>query len=153
MRPGPKGAPPELRVLRGDPKCRRNPDAPPATGAPEMPPYLNVIAREEWGRIVAELSAAGVVARTDRAALEIYSVTYAYWLQARALIAEHGMLIATPDGGRKANPAVGIAGACARLMLQFLTEFGATPAARSRVRAGGEQPDDALEAFLRTRKP
>jgi P27 family predicted phage terminase small subunit len=138
--------------LRGDRPSRLAPHAPKATGAPATAPHLGVVAREEWGRIVAELDRAGVLAQTDRSVLALYCVTYSQWLQARALVAQHGMLVPTPDGGLKANPAVGIAGALGRLMLQCLTELGATSAARGRVQSGVEEGPDALAAFLRTRK-
>jgi P27 family predicted phage terminase small subunit len=149
---GRKPAPPELKVLRGDQPCRQPVNPPPASGRPEPPPYLGRHARDEWDRLTAELEEAGVLARTDRGAIEVYCVTYAHWLQARALINEKGMLVATADGVPKANPAVGIAGACARLLFQYQSEFGGTPAARGRVRSGTEPPPDELQAYLMSRK-
>jgi P27 family predicted phage terminase small subunit len=156
-RRGPKPAAPELKILRGERASRRNPLAPPATGTPDGPPgHLDDVGRAEWHRLVAELGpgpkGAGVLARSDRCALEILCAAYARWIAARDLLAERGLTIPTPEGSHKSNPAHAIAAAAETTMIKLLGEFGATPSARNRVQAAPEAVPDALQQFLESRK-
>jgi P27 family predicted phage terminase small subunit len=47
-----------------------------------------------------------------------------------------GLLVRSPDGNARINPLVRIAAKAAEDMVRFASEFGMTPAARSRIAAG-----------------
>ena len=81
----------------------------------------------------------------DGPALTLYCECYSKWLRARGEVPRHGLLIkSTTDVIKKgkivatkellrANPAVNIEIQMARMMKEFLIEFGLTPSSRSRI--------------------
>jgi P27 family predicted phage terminase small subunit len=110
---------------------------------PPMPKGLSRTARKEWNRIVPELEALGILGVIDGVALAAYCQNYARWIAAEAEIENRGILITTPNGDLKRNPAVGIAADAMKLMKSFLIEFGMTPSSRSRVKICEKRKDDS----------
>jgi P27 family predicted phage terminase small subunit len=111
----------------------------------ECPPELGPVAREEWHRIVGELSALGILTRFDRAALAVYCSSFAMWLQATQMIQDFGTVIKSPNDYPVQSPYVSIANHQAELMLRIACEFGFTPASRDRVRAFRRSNSNLLE--------
>jgi P27 family predicted phage terminase small subunit len=168
---GRKPKPTALKLLGGAQPCRVNAEepAPPAT-LPEPPGHLSEVALAEWRRIVPQLDAMGVITAVDGAALSIYCMTFARWLDALAAVAEFGLFIDTrivrtagPDGAVletvndkgcvKSNPAVAVAAGCEAAMARLLGEFGLTPASRSKVKATGRPVENKLAKFLLKSNP
>lgn len=150
---GRKPQPPELKVLSGTRPDRVNAEAPKAAGLPEPPAYLDDAALEEWHRLVPQLAAAGVLSRTDGAALALYCTTYSRYRAALRDVAAGGITASTGTGGEKTAPAVGVLERCEAMMAKLLAEFGATPSSRGRVKAAdAEGPKDEFTAFLNKRK-
>ncbi len=157
---GRKPKPTKLKLITGNPGKRplneREPQ--PKPGIPECPGHLDEEARAEWVRIVPELCGMGVLARTDRAALAAYCQTWSRWVKAELLIQEHGMIVQVYDRERqpsttKISPAVNISNKMLSQMLSFITEFGLTPASRSRIVVGGHDGlggDEAEKYFKRS---
>lgn len=160
---GRRPKPTALKQLQGNPGKRKlNLNEPkPPEGRPEMPQGLTREAKQEWKRIVPMLEQMGILTVADGKALAAYCASYAAWMQAERHIAKFGIVLATVDEETgqsyvKANPAVRIRGDALRLMKSFLTDFGLTPASRSRLHvnepgAGNYAPsksDDPLERFL-----
>ncbi len=98
----------------------------------ECPPELGVIARQEWTRIVGELAALGILGKFDRGPLAIYCEAFATWIEATDAIHKYGTMIKSPNGYPIQSPWVPIANRAADTMLRLSSEFGFTPAARSR---------------------
>jgi P27 family predicted phage terminase small subunit len=160
-RRGTKPRPTALKVLTGARPCRVNGSEPkPSAGRPDPPGHLAGEALAEWARIVEVLDGLGVLTRADGAALSIYCVAHARWLEARALIDEKGLFvdtsiikladgseIANPKGCIKSNPAVAMAAACEATMGRVLGSFGLTPADRSRVKADPNAGPSKLAKF------
>lgn len=78
------------------------------------------------------------------APLAAYCAAFARWRSAEEAIARmaqldpvmHGLLAKGSEGQARSNPLVRISASAAADMLRFASEFGFTPAARSRIAAG-----------------
>jgi P27 family predicted phage terminase small subunit len=153
MRTGRKPAPTKLKILKGTRKSRVNADEPkPPVARPKRPEALDSFGRAEWDRIIPELEELGILAKIDGAALAVYCDAYSEWIRAELEVAIHGLLVEAGSGGLKPNPAVAMGRLARAQMLNALTEFGCTPASRSRVKSQRDaRAGDALGEFLKRR--
>src|ERR1039458_3931220 len=89
-----KPKPTLLKVLAGSRPCRVNSAEPkPPAGRPDPPAHLAGEALAEWGRMVEVLDGLGVLTRADGAALAIYCVAHARWIEARKVIEDSGLFV------------------------------------------------------------
>jgi P27 family predicted phage terminase small subunit len=140
-----------LKALAGtDQPCRILPDEPlPELASPNAPTWLHREAKREWRRIVPELEALGLLTNLDRSALAGYCQSYARWYEAEVAIRRDGMIMTTATGYQQQTPAVGIARQALSDMRAFASEFGLSPAARTRISVKpAEGAKDATEDFL-----
>ncbi len=153
MKRGRKPAPTPLKILKGTRKDRINAEEPkPPVVRPERPEALDSFGRAEWDRILPELEELGILARVDGAALGLYCAAYSQWIRADLEVQIRGLLVDTGTGGVKGNPAVTMAHMARAQMHSLLSEFGATPASRSRVKTRDDgKSKDALGEFLNRR--
>jgi P27 family predicted phage terminase small subunit len=143
--PGPRPIPTPLKLLRGNPgheKLNKNEPKPaPTPEPPECPSFLTSYAADEWHRIAPGLHVLGLFSQLDVMALAAYCQAYQHWREAEealACIAERdpvtrGLLIRTAEGNPRINPLVRVAAAAAAAMVRYASEFGFSPAARSRI--------------------
>jgi P27 family predicted phage terminase small subunit len=125
----------------------------PAADTSYCPRWLADVAKGEWHRVVGELRALGLLTIVDRAALEAYCQTYARWRQAEQLIRRRGMTYLTETGFERKRPEVEIAESSLRIMRAYMTEFGMTPSARSRIHMPAQDAEmDPFEEYLRTER-
>lgn len=145
---GRKPVPTAVRLLRGNPGKRpTNAHEPrPQPIAPPCPPELSPPARDEWHRVVAELVQLGLMTRLDRAALAAYCQAYALWADAIQAIQKYGPLLKSPNGYPQVSPYLAVANKQAELMIRIASEFGFTPASRSRLASGEPPPLPLFEA-------
>jgi P27 family predicted phage terminase small subunit len=124
-----------MKVLTGNPGKRAlNKDEPrPAAIAPECPPELGPLARAEWDRLAGELGTLQLLTTFDRAALAAYYGAYALWAEATEAIQKYGTMVKSPSGYPIQSPYVSIANRQAEIMMRIASEFGFTPASRSRI--------------------
>jgi P27 family predicted phage terminase small subunit len=154
---GRKQTPTKLKLLKNNPGKRElNAEEPKVeVGIPECPKALSKIARQEWNRVVPELARIGVLGKIDSAGIAAYCQAYSRWLQAEKEIDANGITIETKfkdkegnviTGDLKKNPAVTVANDALRMMRAFASEYGLTPASRTRIHAnpdeGEEDPAD-----------
>jgi P27 family predicted phage terminase small subunit len=144
---GPRPTPTHLKLIRGNPGQRALNKREPMPALPARPPkppsFLTGYAREEWDRIVVEAFHLKLVTALDLNPLAAYCDAYERWRTAKETIAAmgerdpvtHGFIVKTQSGGAAPNPFVLIAQNAARDMVRFASEFGLTPAARSRISA------------------
>jgi P27 family predicted phage terminase small subunit len=99
----------------------------------ECPPELGPVARQEWDRIVSELTALGVLSSFDRGPLAAYCIAYALWIEAAEAVQKYGAMVKTPNGYLAQSPYMAILNKQAEIMLRIASEFGFTPASRSRI--------------------
>jgi len=114
----------------------------PEAAIPEPPKHLSGAALAEWERIAPELFALGLLTRLDRAALGCYCASYARWQEAEEQLAESGLLVKSANGNIVRNPLEQIASQTMQICVKFASEFGFSPASRSKVTAkkrGGEE--------------
>jgi P27 family predicted phage terminase small subunit len=100
---------------------------------PECPPELSPLARQEWVRLGAELSKLSLVTPLDRGALAAYCAAYAFWADALQQIQKYGTMVKSPSGYPIQSPYLAIANRQAEIMIRAASEFGFTPASRSRI--------------------
>jgi P27 family predicted phage terminase small subunit len=122
-------------VLTGNPGKRAlNTNEPrPDVAIPDCPPELGPVAQREWKRLVDELIALRHLTNLDRAALAAYCGAYAMWAEATEAIQKYGSMVKSPTGYPIQSPYVSIANRQAEIMMRIASEFGFTPASRSRI--------------------
>lgn len=149
---GRKPKPTAMKILEGNPGKRKlNTREPkPNKKAPRCPAWLEDEARQEWRRLAKSLEAMGVLTETDAAVFAAYCQSYGRWKQAEAKITDGNLVFLTPSGYPQQNPYLSIAQQNMRLMHRFASEFGLTPAARSRIIAGAEMggSSDEMDELL-----
>jgi P27 family predicted phage terminase small subunit len=124
-----------MKVLTGNPGKRPlNPTEPqPEPVVPDCPPELGSSARREWDRLVAQLAPLRILTPLDRATLAAYCGAYGLWAEATEAIHKYGVMVKSPTGFPMQSPYVAIANRQAEIMMRIASEFGFTPASRSRI--------------------
>lgn len=134
-RRGPPPKPTKLKLLAGNPGKRplnaHEPD--PAVEVPEIPAHLTAAARQEWQRVAGELEALGLLTRIDRASLAGYCQAWARWIEAEEQLAKFGLIVKAPSGYPMPSPFLAIANKALEQINRFSSEFGMTPASRTRI--------------------
>lgn len=137
-----------LKVLHGTYRPDRAPknEPQPEPSTPSCPKWLHPEAKREWRRIVPHLEKLGLLTQVDRAALAAYCQLYARWWEAERAIRQYGMTQTTETGYVAQRPEVGIANTALKQMRAYLSEFGLSPASRSRIDAptAPEKPRNAF---------
>jgi P27 family predicted phage terminase small subunit len=145
---GPKPIPTQLKVLRGNPGHQvlnlhePKPAKPPEI--PDPPIFLMDYAADEWREVAAELYRLGLLTIVDGKVLAAYCQAYGRWRKAEEALARMAendpvtgaMMIRTHNGNHVQNPVLITAQKAAKDMVRFASEFGFSPAARSRIAAG-----------------
>jgi P27 family predicted phage terminase small subunit len=132
---GRKPKPTALKVLEGNPGKRpiNESEPKPEKRAPKCPIWLEHEAKKEWRRMSKTLEAIGVLTQVDATAFAGYCQAYARWREAEEFLSKHGTIFKTPSGYIQQVPQVSIAQTYLKIMKDFCSEFGLTPAARSRI--------------------
>ena len=134
--------PDAVKRLRGTDKVENmNPDQPQA-GTDDLqfiPDELSEVARKHWAKIRPMLVESGVATNLDRGSMILLCETWATFLQAMASVRSTGILIQSPSGPVR-NPYLSVVQESTKALTRLFTEFGMTPAARSRVTSTGRKP-------------
>lgn len=132
---GRRPKPTRLKVLTGNPGKRAlNQSEPvPEPAIPDCPPELGIVAKREWARLVHELGKLRIITNLDRAALASYCGAYALWAEATEQIEKYGSMVKSPSGYPQQSPYLAIANRQTEIMMRIASEFGFTPASRSRL--------------------
>jgi len=152
-----KRLPTNVKILRGTfQKCRENPNEPkPKLAIPSCPPHLDEEARKEWRRIAKELFTLGLLTKIDRAALAGYCQCWSRWSHAEEELKKTGLVVQSPNGYPILSPYLPIATKALQQMQSFLSEFGLSPASRSKVSATAVLPErqNKLAKYLTNQSP
>jgi P27 family predicted phage terminase small subunit len=149
---GRRPTPTRLKLLNGNPGKRPiNMDEPkPEPSIPDCPSELGPVAQTEWNRLASELARLRILTQLDRAALAAYCGAYALWAEATENIQKFGTMVKSPSGYPIQSPYVSIANRQAEIMLRVASEFGFTPASRSRVSAPEIAKPDLFSSITKT---
>lgn len=145
---GPKPLPANVHMLRGNPSKlsthQLRDGIAPKVEIPACPKHLKGAALKEWKRITVELEVLGLVSKIDRAALAMYCTAWGRYVEAEEKIqalGEAGLVDETPNGFRVQSVWLNIANKAMEQCKSFLSEFGMSPSARSRVTPGDTTGD------------
>ena len=132
---GRRPKPTRLKMLTGNPGKRPfNMNEPkPDAEIPDCPPELGPVAQKEWHRLSIELNKLRILTQLDRAALAAYCGAYSLWAESTENIQKFGTMVKSPSGYPIQSPYVSIANRQAEIMMRIASEFGFTPASRSRI--------------------
>jgi P27 family predicted phage terminase small subunit len=144
---GRRPKPTRLKVLTGNPGKRPlNEDEPqPEPAVPDCPPELGPVAQREWNRLVGQLTALRLLTELDRTALASCCFAYSLWVEATEAIQKYGAMVKSPSGYPIQSPYVSIANRQTEIMMRIASEFGFTPASRSRISTPPSQHPDLFD--------
>jgi P27 family predicted phage terminase small subunit len=143
-KPGPPPKPTSLKLIAGNPGKKPLPknEVKPKIEMPTMPKHLAVEARVEWERLGPVLVRLKLLTRLDRAAFAAYCQAWARHVEAEEQMAKASALAFTHNGYPIVNPWHTISKQSVEQMARFLSEFGLTPAARTRINAPHPLPEE-----------
>jgi P27 family predicted phage terminase small subunit len=132
---GPPKKPTALKLIAGNPGGKKLPvnEPKPKIEVPSQPRHLNAEARAEWDRLAPVLMRLKLLTRLDRAAFASYCVAWGRHVEAEEQLAKASALAFTGNGYPIINPWFIISKQSVEQMSKFLSEFGLTPAARTRI--------------------
>lgn len=139
MTRGVKPAPTALKLVQGVAKSRINHDEPkPEDGIP-LCPVPDKMVNEVWDYTVEQLRKMKVLTMADRDMLLAFCQAVVMHRRASELLDRTGYLIEAEEG-LFPHPAIRLQREAAASMKAFGTEFGLTPAARTRIRVADQEP-------------
>lgn len=129
--------PTEQKKLEGTYRPDRAPrnEAQPNVTAAECPDWLIDEARKEFGRVAEILLRTRVLTEADHNALALYAYEFGEWRKAEKALKREGRVLTGEKGGKYLNPRQGLANTHFKNMVKLMTEFGLTPASRTRIEA------------------
>ena len=147
---GRKPKPTSLKLLQGNPGKRPlNENEPrPAPRLPSPPAHLSKEARKEWRRSGAFLLELGLISDLDRSAFAAYCTAYGRWIEAEEALKTYGVMIKSPSGFPIQSPYLSIAKKAMEQMRSLLSEFGMSPATRTRVSGTPVAEMDEFELLM-----
>jgi phage terminase small subunit len=149
---GRKPTPTAIKELEGNPGKRKlNENEPkPERKAPACPKWLDKDAKKGMAPAGEEDGSSRNPYRSRYGSLRCLLPVLCEMEGSRGVHQEHGSLVRTPSGYWQQVPQVSIAQTYMKQMGKFATEFGLTPASRSRLiaDAGENKPGDEMEELL-----
>jgi P27 family predicted phage terminase small subunit len=123
---------------------------------PKMPSHLSPEARKAWHGLVKLLEERGTLSRADSMVLSIWAETQSRWIQAKAELAAHGIVMQVivldsngqPVTSRKPNPALRTVEQCEKSLRALAREFGCTPQSRERVKPAKPAEEKEQETLI-----
>jgi P27 family predicted phage terminase small subunit len=106
-----------------------------------MPSWLKGRARAAWKELVPELDRIGLLTVVDGHALAVYCEAWATYVEASEVVRQEGILVDSYRGGKAKNPAAQIMRDSADLMMKVGSQYGLTPATRTRLQVPGAGKD------------
>jgi P27 family predicted phage terminase small subunit len=148
--------PTQLKVVTGNPGKRplNELEPKPEIKRPKVPAFLSPKAKTAWNGLCDVLEDMSLITLADAKSLELLCDAYAQWRDLRKIIDECGHTYQTTtqtgDVMYKARPEVAMAADAWKRVASMLSQFGLTPAGRSKVSASRKPEEfDPLEDFLK----
>ncbi len=150
-----RGRPPKpvaLKILQGNPGKRpltaQEPQVDLAQEA-EPPEWMTDFGKELWRRLVPQLLKARLLTEVDYAGLQMACEAYSVWREMTEFLNEYGRIQTSQTGYEQARPEVSMQKQALDSYNKFMSEFGLSPSARSRLRVEpeAEQAEDEKRFF------
>ena len=149
---GRKPKPTPIKILSGNPGHRPVNTAEPRFRVPERTPrapaFLSDSAAEVWRDLGKLLRDAGLFTVVDRYALAMFCAVAGRWIEAERKLQDTGPVLVAESGNLYQNPWLCIANRAWGQMRQMLSEFGLTPAERSRLKVTMAEDEPSLAEML-----
>ena len=113
-------------------------DEPEPTKPRRIPPPPDVLDRNgktEWRRMARTLHNLGLLTGLDRGMLTLYCQAYSIWRRAVVQLNRDGLFVLTPSGHSQQHAALAVITRQVQTMVRIGTEFGLSPASRTRITA------------------
>ena len=151
MEPGRTPKPTALKLLQGNPGKRplNEHEPQPARVVPTRPEWLAGAAAKVWDDYADLLHKNGLLTELDGMAFAMLCKSFERWAQAEKELAKTGLVLLAPSGFPIPNPWLGIATGAMDKIRELLSQFGMTPAARSKVQVAwaGQKDDGSQRGF------
>lgn len=156
----PPRKPSHLRAVEGNPSHSRpinHMEPKPDSGFLPAPDYFTAKEKIWYNEMCEQLVKFGVMSVMDSKAVEMMVSAYSTYRKAKDELDEHGSntyKTLNSSGGItiKAHPSVAIASDAWRRFRSMATEFGLTPASRSKVVASEKNEDDIVDDLLNRKR-
>ena len=149
---GRKPKPTAIKRLTGNPGRRPLNDAEPQPPIPEGTPYvprwLNREGKKAWRELVKILLDCGLYTDLDRWALAMFCQVWGRYVEAERMVEEEGEFLVSEAGNRYVNPVAYRADKHFEQVRKMLSEFGLSPAERSRVKVAVREQQLSLADVL-----
>jgi P27 family predicted phage terminase small subunit len=133
--------PTALKIARGNPAkraIRPEPEPEQLEQLPEPPAILGAAAAAEWRRLAPLLMQLGLLTKVDLPMFTAFCATYGKWFEAEEQLRQGGQ-----------STWQRISESASKEMRQYATEFGLTPASRTRLAGfGGDKPASKFQGLL-----
>jgi P27 family predicted phage terminase small subunit len=134
---GRKPKPTRLKEITGNfggkPLNVAEPRPPLLKSMPNPPHHFDRVAIREWNTMGPVLGNLGLLTEIDITAFAIYCDAFSRWVQSSTMLRK-GLIVVSKNGVQTPSPFLSIQARAIEQMSRFLTEFGMTPAARSKIR-------------------
>lgn len=150
MAVGRKRVPDHLKVVAGTAQpCRMNPDPPmPSADVPVAPEWLSERAAAIFAEMVGVIRPMGIASASDTAALALLALRLEEVEICSAIIDAESRTYTADTGQIKGHPAVAQRSEAMRHAQSLLSEFGLSPAARSKVSATKAPEANPFKALM-----
>lgn len=161
---GKKPIPTNLKILNGNPGKRplpkNEPRPAPVTKIPSPPSILNAPAKAAWKRLAPELDRLGLLTVSDLETFTVACQSYGIWVECEKYFKQKDPDTGKPYGrtykytnkngstNEIERPEVKIGQKAIDHFKAFMTEFGLTPASRTRIEVKPAEGDDPMEKIL-----
>lgn len=152
---GRKRLPTKTKELKGTLQpCRANKKEPKvAIMKPDCPEWLPEEAREFYHEISDMLKDMNIIGKADKTMLSLFANTYMEWRQANDFLKErkatsYTTISTAGDKIYKAYPEVAMRSDAARRLQSLASEFGLSPASRSKVSTLDQEDEDPMAKLL-----
>ncbi len=98
--------------------------------------FLSEAAKAEWRRLAPELHRLHLLTVLDHAVFAAYCSSFGRWITAEQALETEGLTAKGSTGNNVVHPLIKIATQSARDLCRYADEFGMTPCARAKIRAG-----------------
>ena len=155
---GRKPVPTNLHILNGNPSRKKDlgkkePKPTPIVKTPKPPPWMNPEGKKAWKRLSPELERLGLLTTADLETFTAACQSYGLWVECEQYLKKHGRTYGYTNKAGETNdiarPEVKIGQKALDQFKGLMSEFGLSPAARTRIEVRSPEEDqDPMEALL-----